>query len=465
MSYMTCLVKFMCLSLFAFSTGVYAISGDEALSGDQLDRVIDFFLISACKLAPVELNVGRAIYEHWTDNNCVKEFSGLLVRQTAYVDSYFNTYIQRHAKLGEWSTLYAQENGIDMPDLIPTPNQWASNFVDTSSTGIPVCKTGDGFSRKAFVCNVKHYSRAVLVTDDTNPLAFLRHNVDCLLCMPQEADYTCPAGTTVKNYVHTINDRVPFTVNKATECTVLCEEGTWMTGSTPITEMSTYHVPRDIDVFPAGKDNYRWISNLFRTHQDKINAIPGLVLPVNGKCFPCNESVRIPHNGKFYPITYMPDDGLIRQMNHRCPGGISPPEKCPLHMVSLVDSRGYTAQCICADSYFRNSTKNGICEICPAGFFCTAELNNIKADNLQQCPSNTYSLDGSSACTVCTQQSCPDPSQSRQACKQVELSVKPTGNLNFQTKDAGCEKCSRCIELGYNLEDAVPCFGIAKIGS
>ena len=386
-------------------------------------------------------------------------------------------------KVPPWSVVMAQSVGFDFPSLIPTPWDWASQIASDAGnlvTPLPaggaqlvsrtVCKSDDGIMRNLSLCQMQQYNNAAaqraMAICQQPPISTYAAPW-CKMCIAVEAPYMCKAGFTVYSPVETVDGKVKYAIDQARDCNMPCAVGTWLTCRnipTSDDETCTYHVPRDID-FTATQFAVSWRKNVLTTYMDNINVVPNYDPPYNGQCFPCSAAYGVMHYGLTPRITVVMKDRVITQMSHRCPGGPAVPEECPLNQVALVDSSGYAKTCVCADSYFQNSKHNGACDFCPAGYYCTALFNNLGPDRQQLCPDGTYSAIGSSACTSCNKNDCPDPSQSRIRCMKLSSTAKSGPLLDFQTSDAICEDCSKCIELGYNKDDAVPCLNVATYDS
>ena len=379
----------------------------------------------------------------------------------------------------QWTPVYAKAEGIRMPSLFPSPASWASQYASGVLTAAPVCASDAGTSRALYLCRMRQTLSAFTIKElngDHLDTTMVYGSPWCKMCIPVEPHYTCPAGTTITYPLATLDGAVRNTFDPAgvainqyhfLGCSVQCEPGTWLTCTTPDYNCR-YHVPRDFDMTtPADGGFNTWVRNVLIQYRDSINALPDYPPPLAGKCFPCNESIGRQHYGKVLDIVPVRDQSnRIAQLNHRCPGGPSAPLKCGTNQGAIVDSRGYATQCVCADAYFQNSSHNGACDPCPAGYYCTAQLNDqYGADSQRACPDGSYSFAGSSACTPCTTQDCPDPSQSRVRCMQLSSGTKSGGLFNFQVSDAVCADCSNCVELGYKKDDGVPCLNVATLDS
>jgi len=385
-----------------------------------------------------------------------------------------------------WTPVYAKAEGIVMPSLFSSPAMWANHYDAGMLTTTPLCRSTDNIVRSLYLCKMiqtlSDFSKTELSRDYGMDTSTVYQSPWCKMCVPVEPVYTCQSGYTIATPLTTLDGAVrdlfdpsgllaqmaagAFVSVKSMGCNVQCEPGTWLTCSTPDYNCR-YHVPRDFDMLapPAGGFN-SWVQNVLIQYRDPINALPDYPPPIAGRCFPCNESIGRQHYGKVLDIVPVRDGSTITQMNYRCAGGALAPQRCGLNQAAVVDARGYATQCVCSDGFFRNSSHNDACDFCPAGFYCTTHLNNqYGADSQRACPDGTYSFAGSSACTQCTTQDCPDPSQSRVRCMQLSSTAKTDGQLNFQRSDAICEDCSKCIELGYKKADAMPCLNVATLDS
>ena len=415
-----------------------------------------------------------------------------------------------------WTKEFALSNGFPMPNLMHTPEDWRLQYNANQVN----CKEDDNIARQRSICMMTFdwYERETRYCKSNPSVDILKNpspkpqNVWCQMCIPVEAQFTCAAGQTINKFMQTVDYKVKYNV-RSSDCND-CAPGTWLTcyesNLSPDTPC-TYHVPRDIDlhlnmqytgyidgvytdvVLPAIDTNFKLlpfnanlnigkINRIFRESTagasyaawitmvrklDKITVLPDYAPPFNGYCYPCNESIGFPHYGRTLDIkSEINANGQIRKMSHYCPGGAAAPRACSLvakNMVSLVDpNTGYTGNCVCDDTFYFDSSA-AQCELCPASYMCTADLNALGPNNKRRCDVGTYSQEGMSSCLQCTTDMCTDPSEARVECKQVARSTKPSGETNFQTTDAGCESCAKCVDFEYVGEDAVPCHDVASL--
>lgn len=389
-----------------------------------------------------------------------------------------------------WSpTFFSPENmidqGIPFPSILKQPRNLL-DFMPTASTFVEYilnrqCKAQDQTAQYAFhKCSLSQYR-----TYEEEIFAYgmgasgMNYNYKfsvvkrvkadshvpaCLVCLPVVQDATCPAGMTPEAPLATVDGCV--LKPSSARCTIPCAPGTWMSCAwVQATEECVYRPRRDVDI-----DNFRsWRMNNYNplapetaeaTPINLLSDMPNVTL-INGMCYPCNASAGRAHYGVTVGSS---NERNAAFLSFFCPGGVAVPTDCPAGYVAPVDSAGRAALCVCRDGYYHSSA-SARCEVCPAGFLCTAQRNIAGDDQLDRCPENTFSLAGATACTPCSTATCYDPGYARTACKQVPTSPDAAYATDHQTQDSTCIPCGICLELGNTASDARPCYRLGAIAA
>jgi hypothetical protein len=164
-------------------------------------------------------------------------------------------------------------------------------------------------------------------------------------------------------------------------------------------------------------------------------------------CYPCKLAADLTHFGR----RLRTDPVLLSSgfLQFECPGGAYAPVMCGSAEVSLVDSVTLTSgPCQCKPGLFRDAQDR--CSPCEAGYRCP--FGATAASGVEQCPVDTYSLSGSSACTACSKET--------GACAPYQALTRCSG-VGFQTRDSMCVDCNDCAEVSGSLTPGVkPCLNL-----
>jgi hypothetical protein len=189
----------------------------------------------------------------------------------------------------------------------------------------------------------------------------------------------------------------------------------------------------------------KWI--FINTWGESISTQESWPLPV-GSCYPCALSNGLLHYGK---VSYTSPD-LIKNnfLKFYCPGGSSAPVYCGEYMVSKIDvTTNRSGVCECMNGYHK---VNGVCEICPAGFYCKWE--GMTPPTPRECDTDKYSVEGWTDCKDCTKNTAQCTSS-----EALTRCQRDNGRGTWQKGDARCISCQQCQQV-TNAEGSVPCYRV-----
>ncbi len=243
---------------------------------------------------------------------------------------------------------------------------------------------------------------------------------------------------------------------KKPDCVIGCAAGTWLTCTDEVS--CTYVTPSQalIELIRARARNATTVASVEGGVRQWVqrNKQAGVDVPVSlglgvpfDTCYPCQLAAGRSHFGR-HVVT---DSGLLNRgfLQFDCPGGELGPRMCGADELSLADNRTLTSSpCGCKPGLFRDA--QGGCSVCTAGYRCL--FGATMSNGVEQCPVDTYSVAGSSACTACGKQTgmC-GPNQALTRCNGV----------GFQQQDSVCVDCNECVEIsGGQTPGAKPCLHV-----
>ena len=385
-----------------------------------------------------------------------------------------------------------------------------SESTPASASGY-ICETGSNWCMKRMVCTIKEEfwgvkpnSNQVVVLSSTD--RYIMQGADgssmevgfgplshtCVMCAPApctDAELSCPNGNVVDSTVPhpeltsaklDTNGRPPR-FNKP-DCPISCPQGTWLTC---MEETScSYIAPSQatitrVQIGNQAQLNRAQIGNrtdllvqkaLTARIQLRDNEIlqwvrqnkastgltgTGADVPVSldwgvpfDTCYPCSLAANRKHFGRLTATdTALQSQGFLQ---FECPGGDLGPRICSANEVSLIDNVTLTSSpCKCKPGLYRDAQDH--CSPCSAGYRCP--FGATFAAGMQQCPVDTYSRPGSSACTPC--------SKDTGACTSYQALTRCSG-AEYQTSDSVCVDCNHCVEVSGPDVGGVPCLNLVS---
>ena len=308
----------------------------------------------------------------------------------------------------------------------------------------------------------------------------------CVMCAPvpcTDAELSCPNGNVVDSTIISpewksakldTNGR-SARFNKP-NCHMSCPQGTWLTcteeascryiapsqatitiiqkgNQAQLSQPTNQLLQKPITVMIESRDNEirQWV------RQNKASTGPtgaGADVPVSldwgvpfDTCYPCSLAANRKHFGRFTATdTVLQSQGFLQ---FECPGGELGPRMCSANEVSLIDNVTLTSSpCKCKPGLYRDAQDQ--CTPCPAGYRCP--FGTI-ASGVPQCPVDTYSHPGSSACTPC--------SKDTGACTSYQALTRCSGVEN-QKSDSVCVDCNHCVEVSGPGVGGVPCLNLVS---
>jgi len=229
----------------------------------------------------------------------------------------------------------------------------------------------------------------------------------------------CSVGEYATGTVEADLDTGIVTQAKGVEC-VPCAAGTWLTGifsSTAYWRVPTLKQLAGLKPWPFNEETIHLVKGLF---------------PV-GECYPCATGLSRIHNAD-------PKSLIDGSHEYYCPGGNSPPRRCPQGTVS---DEGHT-RCVCQPGFWRNDLNlERVCEECPKSHRCIEGFKHL-------CEAHHYQDErGASECKPCTTtgEASDPPVLSCPAGKYLRQCVGATPDFH---DGLACVPCNKCAFPGIN---------------
>lgn len=239
------------------------------------------------------------------------------------------------------------------------------------------------------------------------------------------------------------------------ECGVACSPGTFLTCKTA--QECAYLPPTDAEQRGGVSGARAWYRANVGTYKVDANLVSvDLAAPPVGRCYACRHAAFLTH----YMAVSSTDDSLLDRgyLRFRCPGGSDAPVRCGANeVVKFLLEGEASSECGCQPGFYLNGTL-GRCALCPPGFYC--DWHGLRAPSPVECPGDTYSGAGASACTPCDMSRRCDGGQALTRCRQSQ-GAEAKGV--FQRENAACVDCNQCQQLQPSppLSDAVPCYKVS----